>query len=261
MLNAVLKHIPENNRFERIWKLAQVDFKKRYYNDKLGLIWALINPLSQIAIYYFVFTVVLEKDEENFVPFLFSGLIMWIAFSEATKTGANILTNKKYLIENIQFNWIDLYLSHMTSIFMGLIFNLVAYFGTVIILGVSVGSHFLMFPLILLNWFILTTAVVIILSLLNPIFEDIKHIWAIVILVGFWVSGIFFAGSFYLTEYEWMIHLNPFVGILLNTRACLLEGNEFYLPLFIENMIASIGLFILSIFLLKKYSKKVAEFI
>ena len=47
--------LPENNRLERIWKLAQVEFKKRYYNDRLGLVWALLNPLFQMGIYYLVF--------------------------------------------------------------------------------------------------------------------------------------------------------------------------------------------------------------
>jgi len=30
ILNQISEKLPENNRFERIWKIAQVDFKKRY---------------------------------------------------------------------------------------------------------------------------------------------------------------------------------------------------------------------------------------
>lgn len=257
----LIHNIPENNRLERIWKLAQVDFKKRYYNDKLGIIWALINPLSQIAIYYFVFTIVLGRNEDNFVLFLFSGILIWSSFAEGTIAGSNLLANKKYLIENIQFNWIDLYLSHLLAIFLGLAFNMVAYFLIMLILGVTIGAYFYLLPLVLFCWFLITISVSLLLSLTIPIFEDIKHVWSILTLIGFWTSGIFFSGKFYLDKYEWFSVLNPFVGIILNFRAALLEGNEFYHGLLIMNIIFGVALFGISILLFKKYSKNVIEFI
>ena len=111
MIKKLLGHIYINNfssysRLERIWKIAQVDFKKRYYNDRLGLLWALINPLTQISIYYFVFTRIFQRNQENFVLYLFCGILTWLAFTEATKMGSRVLIRKKYLTENIQFNWL-----------------------------------------------------------------------------------------------------------------------------------------------------------
>lgn len=257
----LINYLPESNRFERIWKLAHVDFKKRYYNDKLGIVWALINPISQIAIYYFVFTIVLERNEDNFVLFLFSGILIWSSFAEGSIAGSNLLVNKKYLIENIQFNWVDLYLSHMLAIFLGLTYNMMAYFIIMIILGVSVGTYFYLLPLVLLSWFLITISVSLLLSLIIPIFEDIKHIWSILILIGFWTSGIFFSGNFYIEKYDWFTLCNPFVGIILNFRAVLLEGNEFYHSLLYINIIYGLSFFILSIILFKKFSRNVIEYI
>ncbi|MFK7934051.1 MAG: hypothetical protein AB8G22_11130, partial [Saprospiraceae bacterium] len=56
VLRPVLEAIPANNRLERIWILAKVDFKKRYYHSSLGLVWALLNPIFQLSVYYTVFT-------------------------------------------------------------------------------------------------------------------------------------------------------------------------------------------------------------
>ena len=56
ILRPLIKRLPENNRIELIWKLAQVDFKKRYYNDSLGLFWALLNPIFRILIYCLLYT-------------------------------------------------------------------------------------------------------------------------------------------------------------------------------------------------------------
>jgi len=254
-----IKNFKSRNRLERIWKIAQVDFKKRYYNDKAGLLWALINPITQILLYYFVFTKILQKDQENFVPYLFCGILIWLSFSEATKKGMQVFTNKKYLIQNIQFNWKDLYVSHMFSIMFGLGFNLIAYFIILLLIGAKVGSALLYLPIILLTWFILTLGLAMILGLIRPIFDDIVHIWSLLLLVGFWVSGIFFSGSFYFENYPWFVHVNPFVGIILNLRACLLENNPFYFNLMIENLVFAVLMLALAVYLFNRYAKRVVE--
>ncbi len=254
-----LRGFVSNTRIERIWKIAQVDFKKRYYNDKFGLLWALINPLSQIALYYFVFTRIFQRGQDNFVLFLFSGLIIWLAFSQATLLGMKVLVNKIHLIESVQFNWLDLYMSHMISILLGLLFNIAAYLILLFILGVNLGGYVYLFPVVLLTWFFITAGASIILGIIRPIFEDIAHIWSLLLMVGFWVSGIFFSGDFYLSNYNWFAYANPFIGLLLNTRACLLEGNTFYPGFFMVNLIYGFVLYIIAILLFKKYSKKVLE--
>jgi len=173
--------------------------------------------------------------------------------------GSKVLMNKKYLTENIQFNWIDLYTSHMISIMMGLAFNFIAYFLILIITGTGIGSYFYVFPIILITWFLLSASASILLGLIRPLFDDIVHIWDILIMVGFWVSGIFYSGQFFYDNYPWFVHLNPFVGLILNTRAALLENNALYLPLLIENLIFGIALYGLSVFLFKKFAKRVIE--
>jgi len=259
VISQIIEHLPENNRLERIWKIAQVDFKKRYYNDKFGLLWALINPLTQITIYYFVFTRIFQRGQPNFALYLFSATVIWLAFAQGTTTGSKILSNKRYLTENIQFNWTDLYTSHMVSVLMGLVFNLCAYFLMVLITGATIGKYFYLFPIVLATWYFLTAGVSIILSLIRPIFYDVIHIWPLLIMIGFWVSGIIFPGTFYFDNYSWFLHVNPFVGLLLNARACLLTGHDIFYSLLIENLIYSICLYGLAIFLFKKYAKSVVE--
>lgn len=256
-----IDYFSSNRRLERIWKIAQVDFKKRYYNDAFGLLWALINPLTQIAIYYFVFTRIFQRDQENFALYLFCGIIIWLAFAQATRMGSRVLINKKYLTENIQFNWLDLYTSHMISILMGVGFNFLAYFVILILTGTGIGANFYVFPIVILTWFLVSSSAAILLGLIRPVFDDIVHIWDIFVMIGFWVSGIFFSGQFYFDNYPWFVHVNPFVGIILNTRAALLENNELYIGLLFENLIFGFIIYGIAIWLFKKYAKKVIEFI
>jgi len=142
---------------------------------------------------------------------------------------------------------------------MGLSFNLGAYLVLLIFTGASLGTHFYLFPIVILTLFLISSALAIVLGLIRPIFDDIVHIWDILLMVGFWVSGVFFSGQFYFDNYPWFVHVNPFVGILLNVRACLLENHSIYRGLLIENLIVSAILYLIAIYLFKKYSKKVIE--
>lgn len=260
MMNYINNLLPERNRLERIWKIAQVDFRKRYYNNKLGIIWALFNPLSQIAIYYFIFTRVWPKDDvENYALYIFCGIITWLAFAESTTIGSRLLLSKKYLIENIEFNWIDLYYAHLTSSLLGLSFNISAYFIIALLSGVLFNYNLLYLPIILASWSLTTLSVAMLLSLIRPVIDDIIHLWNILLLMGFWASGIFFSGEFYFTKYTWFVYANPFVGIILNIRACLLYGNKLYLGLIGYNISYAIILFLIATKLFRKYSRKVCE--
>lgn len=253
------KRFLENNRIERIWKIAQVDFKRRYYNDILGLLWALVNPLSRIAIYYFVFTRIFQRNRENYALYIFCGLILWIAFSEATRTGSTLIKRKKYLIENIQFDWLDLFYSHMISVFLGLVFNLIAYVGITVVSGVSLGLNFHMFPIILLVWYFISMSTSILLALIRPVFDDIVHVWNILLMMGFWTSGVFFDGTFFYDNYSWFLYANPFVGIILNTRACLLENHHFHVELLWINIGYAVILYGIAAFLFRRNVHKIIE--
>lgn len=259
VIGPIVLKLPRTNRVERIWKLAQVDFSKRYYNDRLGLFWALLNPLFQIAIYYFVFTIVFQSQIENFPLFIFCGLLIWITFSESSKGGLTVINSKKYLIENIQFEKIDLFLSLVISVFLGLAFNFFIYILCSYALGIYLGINALFMVLIFLNVFILCVAFSMILATMVGLFKDIKHLWNIALLAGFFGSGIFFDGQRIIDPYPIMKFLNPFVGIIINTRNCLLYNLPPDFELLTINLVFGVCALGIGWMLFKKYSFTLLE--
>ena len=263
MLNKILKPIvhliPENNRIERIWKLAHVDFQKRYYNDKLGLVWALLNPLLRILVYYLVFTYVFEVKEENYAMFLFAGLLIWMTFTEASTKGLSIIQSKRYLIQNIQFEHIDLFISMTISVFIGFTFNFLAYIFFLILTGIPLTLNLLLLPILFLNVFIICMGTSMILSVIQIYLKDIVHAWTIITLAGFWSSGIFLRGEKFLEVFPPLLYINPFVGIIMNMRAISLNGGppDWYIVL--VNYATSIVVLTLGIVLYKKFSHKAIE--
>src|ERR1700730_10574571 len=128
MIIGILKDwLHRSNKYERLWLLAKIEFKLRYYENKLGLLWALIKPLMDIAIYYVVFQVIMRQNIPAFASYLFIGLILWNFFVESTTGTIQILNVKKYLYEYSNMNKLEIYVSTLLSNSIGFFFNFVMF--------------------------------------------------------------------------------------------------------------------------------------
>jgi ABC-type polysaccharide/polyol phosphate export permease len=258
----ILVTFPSSNRWERIWKLAQVDFKKRYYNDRFGLFWALLNPLFRVFVYYIAFTHLLGRggaSVDNFALFLFSALIFWMEFVQTLKKGILLIQQKSYLIENIQLNKIDLYLSLVTSSVLGFSFNLLAYFFFATLFQIAYGWNLIFLPLLVINLYLLGIGGSMILAIVYIYFKDIMHIIDILILFGFWTSGIFFDSQIVLNIFPPAYYINPFLGIIENVRNIILYNQPLNYHIFIINFLFGIVVVVIGYNLLMRYSHLAIE--
>jgi len=264
MLDKILLYIPQRNRFERIWKIAQVDFKKNFYNNKLGLLWAFLNPLLKLLIYYFAFTFLMERVREgidNFALFLFSALIFWMEFTRTLKTGMRVIDKKRYLIENIKIRKVDLFISLAISSFLAFIFNLIAYMLIAFVFKTHFSINILVLPILIINLYLITIGLSMILSVLYLIVRDIVHLVDIMILFGFWTSGIMFPSELVLVKIPILYYINPFMGLFTNIRAVLVYDSEINIAIMNINLLTGIILVIIGYNILNLYSKKAFEYL
>lgn len=249
----------ESNRAERIWMMAKIEFQLRYYENKLGLMWALIKPLAQILTYYVVFQVLMNQRVENYVIYLFAGLLLWQFFTEATSGTAKILQTKKYLYEYTNMHKLEIYLASVLSSIIGLVFNLIIFFIGAWISGIYPTYHYIYFLLIFINLFILSFGVSLILSNLFLLFKDILQIWNIVVGFGFFLSPILYRGDLFSKKLAFLDYLNPISGIINNARNVLMfQTNPDWFMLLFDIGYASLFLFV-GILLLKRIAPRASE--
>ncbi len=253
------KLLSNNNRLERIWLLAKIDFKKRYYDHGLGVLWALINPLFKLAVYYFVFTHIMTSRVPSFALYLFSGLITWLFFAQGSRKGINLLKNKKYLIESIQFEQLDLFLSGTLSVFLAFLFNLSAYFVIHFLYQVPLQPYMLYLLILILNTFVLVLGASILLATINIYIRDIEHAWDMVTLAGFWLTPIIYPKEALLDNFYFLAFINPMTGIVINFRETVLYGQPPLYNLFFYDIMYGIVLLVVAVFLYKKYAHKAVE--
>ena len=95
-----------------IWKLSKNDFKKRYAGSYLGFVWALVQPVVTVVMYWLVFDKVFNTKaqmlasgvEVPYVLYLTAGLVPWFYFSEAITNGTSALLEYSYLVKKVVFN-------------------------------------------------------------------------------------------------------------------------------------------------------------
>ncbi len=254
------KRIPENNKLERIWVLAKVDFKSRYYYHKLGVFWALIRPAIEILVYYSIFTSLFKTDIEHFELYLFSGLLFWYFFVEGTSKGINVLLSKRYLIESVQFNKVDLLISTTLSALMGFLFNFLAYLLISIIVG---GFPFfwtmIYFPVLLLITCLMVLGFSLILSTLSIYLKDIQHFWDMIVMAGFWMTPIVYSQEIFLENLPWLLYVNPMAGLVINLHNVLLYGTPPDFQILGYSFALSLVVFFIGLGLFSKFSHKAAE--
>lgn len=87
-----------------VLSLAKNDFKTKYAGSYLGIVWAFIQPIVTILVYWFVFSVGLKAgtvSDYPFVLYLVSGIVPWFFFQDALNGGTNALIEYNYLVKRL----------------------------------------------------------------------------------------------------------------------------------------------------------------
>ncbi|NNF02397.1 MAG: hypothetical protein HKN22_06905, partial [Bacteroidia bacterium] len=118
----------------------------------------------------------------------------------------------------------------------------------------------LLFPVLVVNLLIFIFAANIILSVLFVYMRDIRHLWSVVIMMLFWVSGVIFAID---PNEDWRIglfaYLTPIVGIISNSRAVLIYNEPIDWTLFMYDFGYALFFLAIALYIHKRYSGRVLE--
>lgn len=261
MVQQIRNWFTAGNRMERIWMMAKIEFKLRYYENKLGLLWALIKPVFIIFKFYLVFQIIFGQKLENFAIYVFTGLLLWQFFVETTNGGVKLFKVKQYLYEYTNMNKIEIYLSYMVSSTIGLLFNLGILFVGLLVVGIYPNPLYPLFILIYINLFILSLGTALILSNLYLIFKDITQIWELVLAFGFFLSPIFIRGDLFTEKLPLLNYLNPISGIIINARNILMYNTMIDWNLYFFDMAYSLFILMVGLYCLKTISYRASELV
>lgn len=206
-----------------IISLAKNDFKTKFAGSYFGIVWAFVQPIVTVVVYWFVFDKALNAGTATtkagitvpYVLWLIAGLVPWFFFSEAVNTGTNALIEYSYLVKKVVFKISILPIVKVVSAlfvhFFFLAFTIILYscygmFPTLYTLQIIYYSFCLI--MLCLGIVYMTSAIVI-------FFRDLTQVINIVLQVGMWATPIMWNMDAMIDK------MNPIVTAIL-------KGNPLY---------------------------------
>ncbi len=261
------------NRRNRILlkELTKTDFKLRYQGSVLGYLWAVLRPLLMFAILYVVFSRILRfgSDIPHYPVYLLTGTVMWSFFSECTGQGIQAMVNRGDLIRKISFpKYIVVVSATMTAVI-----NLLINVGVIIIFalfnGVMPSWHWLVVPFALLELYLLSLGISLLLGAINVKYRDIASIWDVLMQALFYTAPIIYPISMVAEQSELaakVLLLNPISQTIQDVRYNLITTQAVTTWDFINNpFLKAIPIMIIVVLLVtgalyfRKKSKRFAE--
>ena len=223
-MTAVLRPGRLGHLYDLIHELVLREIRIRYQRSVLGIGWSLLNPLLQLLVFFFVFRWIVPVRVPNFPVFLFIGILVWNWFQACVNGGTSVITDNPMLIRQPAFPTTILPVVTVTSQLVNFLLALPILLGVLLWSGVSLSSWSLLLPLVIALQFVLTLAIVYVTAAVHVSFRDTQYLLGIALLLGFYLSPVFYDASAVPVAFAAIYRLNPMVALLDGYRAVLLRG-------------------------------------
>lgn len=216
-----------------IWKLAGRDIVGRYRGSALGLVWSFVQPLLMLAVYTYVFGVILavrwedrlqDGSEIAFAVILFSGLLVHGLFTECFNRAPSLIPDNVNFVKKVIFPIEVL----PYTVLLSALFHAAVSVGVLLIahlvLNQTMAWTVLLLPVTLLPLLVMTIGITWLMASLGVFLRDIGQITSVLSTVMLFVSPIFFPIERMPEPLRDLVYLNPISVIVDAVRAVVLFG-------------------------------------
>jgi ABC-2 type transport system permease protein len=205
--------------------LAVTDFKKAYFGTALGYLWSIARPLMLFGVLLAVFTQIFRIGSQvpNYPVLLLFNIVLFGFFSEATMTAVQSLVNQEAVVRKTQFPRLVIPLAVVLTTLFNLGLNLIVVFVFILAWGITPAWTWLLFPVILLALFVITTAVSMIVSALYPRFRDTAIIWSVAATVLFYATPVLYPLEIVPETLRDILQINPLAPLFELARTWIID--------------------------------------
>ncbi len=252
-------------------ELVRRDFTMRFTGSALGIAWAVLQPLSLVVLYWFVFTIIfpslgsgprartadLGGGSESYVLFLICGLLPWLGFNEGVIRGTTSIVENAALVRKLTFRSELLVVVPNVSALLFEVIGILLFTIYVGLQGRPLWSLWLLpFALLLqlalqagLSWFLATTHV---------FFRDVVQILGFAFSIVFWLSPIIYEPPDEWARYFAWNPLTPLLGLF---RSAVLGAPLPTAASIVFLLIVALGLFALGLGFFRRAQASLADLI
>lgn len=227
-----MKQLGEIKEFVKLTrKLVQNDLKSRYSGSVFGVVWAYIQPLVTILVFWYVFQIGFKNPPVNNIEYILwfiAGYIPWTFFNDGVMSSTNVLYEYSYLVKKMKFKvWTLPIIKVLSSLYIHLFFVVFI-----------VGMYFLYGYSLQLSWIsilyysgcliVLLIGIAYLVSSLAVFFKDASQLVNVILQIGFWLTPIFWSDDAMNQTALRVLKHNPLYYIIDGYRDALINGVGFW---------------------------------
>ncbi|MGO8746884.1 MAG: ABC transporter permease [Thermoguttaceae bacterium] len=248
-----------------LWMFVSRDYKVRYKETAVGLLWVVLQPLIMMLIFTTFFSLLGAQPGVSGVPYsvtTYAGLLLWNLFATAMSKGGDSLFENQALIRKVYFCRLII---PLTPALVGLIDFCAAFSLLVAMMAYfSVGFTWHMFfaPLFVLLTTIFAFTASLWLSALSAAYRDVRIALPFCTQVLFFISPVFYSAYSVVPE-RWrsLYFLNPLAGIVEGFRWAVFGGTVLPVKGVIFSSISGVLLLIAGLFFFRRMERNIADWV
>jgi len=208
---------------------TKVEIAKRHAGSALGMFWVVLYPMLLLGVYLFVYLVVFKMrfpgySELDYVLYVFAGLIPYIGLSEAIQAGTQSIKQNLHLVKNVMLPIEIVPVRAVTAALVGQVISLFIVVGLSMING-TLSPALAALPLVLVLQLIFLLGIVLMLSALALVVQDISYFVNLAIMLLMFISPIGYKADMLPIGYDILVWANP-VSYLLDAYRTVLMSNH-----------------------------------
>jgi lipopolysaccharide transport system permease protein len=216
------------------------DILGRVNGSFLGVGWILLQPIFLFVVYYAVFGVLFaqrnteDEPPEVFAVYLFSGILVWQAFAEATSTSCGVIVDNGSLVKKVAFPSEVLLIHVQVSAMFTYLVGAIVCCAIAWPFGIGRPTWLLAaLPLVMAVQMVLTLGLGFLLANLYVFVRDLVQLWRILIMAWMFLTPVFWPPALLDSKVSpelvpWIVNLNP-VYPLMQAHRIALGGSQAYL--------------------------------
>jgi ABC-type polysaccharide/polyol phosphate export permease len=216
------------------------DILGRVSGSFLGVGWLLLQPIFLFVVYYAVFGVLFAdrnvgaEDPDVYAVYLFSGILVWQAFAEATSTSCGVIVDNGSLVKKVSFPSEVLLVHVQVSAMFTYLVGAAVCCAIAWPLGIARPTWLLAaLPLVMAVQMAMTLGIGFLLANLYVFVRDLVQLWRILIMAWMFLTPVFWQPALLHRQLPadvvpWVVNLNP-VYPLMQAHRIALGGSQDYL--------------------------------
>jgi len=212
------------HRWDLVLTLIGRDLKLRYNRSVMGIAWSFVTPLSQLLVLNLVFTRVVPLGIPAYGSFLLVGLLTWTWFSISLDQATGSIVDHRELVRQPGFPVGLLPVITVATNLVQFLLALPVLALVIIVAGISVGPALAALPLLIAIQFLFTLGLSFFIATFHVTFRDTKHLLSVLLLLGFYLTPIFYPAERAPERLALLYQLNPMAVLIESYRDVLLEN-------------------------------------